>query len=100
MKILGYEVPQDGLAVSLAVYWLSPQGDKIRNTLVVAALHGFLHPREVHHEIEEFSTQASNVHNVSINKPNLSGEPIKIQTSRHRSSPGIKIGFSTSKPKF
>ncbi len=47
------DIPIDGLAVTLATFILSPDDTRIRNALVVAALHWFLHPYEINHEISD-----------------------------------------------
>ena len=52
MKILGFEIPIDGLAVTLATFMLSDDDHRIRNTIIIAGLHGALHPYEVNHHIE------------------------------------------------
>ena len=36
-------VPLDGLVITSAVWFLSPPGDRLRNTLIVGGLHGFIH---------------------------------------------------------
>lgn len=62
MKFLGIEIPIDGLAVSIAAFALSPDETRVRNTIVIAGLHGFLHPYEVaHHESENHSAISHSV---------------------------------------
>jgi hypothetical protein len=54
MKFLdGLDIPIDGIAVTLATYVMSPPESKIKNSIVIALLHGFFHPREVNHEIQD-----------------------------------------------
>ncbi len=36
-------IPVDGIAVGIATYMISPQTDKIKNTLIIGAIHGILH---------------------------------------------------------
>lgn len=38
----------DGIAVTLAVYFLSPPADAVRNALVVGGIHGVLHGYAAH----------------------------------------------------
>lgn len=38
----------DGIVISIAVYFLSPEGDKLRNVLVIGGLHGLLHDYAAH----------------------------------------------------
>lgn len=53
MKILDIEIPLDGLAITLATFLLSPDDLRLRNTIVIAAIHGYLHPYEVDMHFEE-----------------------------------------------
>ena len=46
LKIQSYlpeYIPLDGLAVTSATYMLSERENRLRNTLVIGILHGFLH---------------------------------------------------------
>lgn len=53
MKLFGVEIPLDGLAVSVATFMLSPDQTRIRNTIIIAGIHGVLHPIEVSNHISE-----------------------------------------------
>lgn len=50
---LNVDIPIDGVAITLAVYLLSPANDKIRNAIIVAAIHGTLHPWEIKEHVKE-----------------------------------------------
>lgn len=54
MKLLGKEIPLDGVAVVAATWFLSENKTRIRNSLIIGALHGILHMREVNEAIEEY----------------------------------------------
>lgn len=58
MKILDVEIPLDGLAITLATFLLSPDDLRLRNTIVIAAIHGYLHPFEVSMHYEEQQAHA------------------------------------------
>lgn len=59
MKLFDVEIPIDGLAVTLATFILSPSDLRLRNTVVIAAIHGYLHPYEVGMHIEELQDRGS-----------------------------------------
>jgi hypothetical protein len=58
MKFFGIEIPIDGLAVTIASFILSPDETRIRNTIIIAGLHGVLHPYEVTHHVEHQDNHA------------------------------------------
>ena len=53
MKINNIEVPIDGVAVTVAAYFLSPPETKLRNAAVIGGLHFFLHSYEVQMHVDE-----------------------------------------------
>jgi hypothetical protein len=67
MKFFDIEIPLDGLAITLATFLLSPDDLRLRNTIIIAAIHGTLHPYEVSMHMEEESA-----HNMSV----VTGNPI------------------------
>lgn len=53
--------PLDGVLVSLAIYLLSPKEDKMKNTFIVGAIHGYVHEVICHAEKLSTDPQTNNI---------------------------------------
>ena len=80
----GIDIPIDGIAVTLATYIMSPPEKKIKNTIIIALLHGFFHPKEVNHEIEDHDQSFTTV------KPQVNHQALASISRSLRANGGIR----------
>jgi len=72
MKIMEYDIPLDGLAVTVIVYMLSRE-NKLRNALIVAATHGILHQYELRQHCPEQQTVPTTRLGINSHRANAYG---------------------------